>query len=233
MEKEKKQVQCQVCKRRFSPSKAIHGSLVRLPIVEEIRKAHPNWSTSEYICLDDLNHFRGEYVQRLLEAERGELSGLEHTVVRSLREHEMLATNTNKEFEQRLTFGERLSDRIAAFGGSWKFIILFTVLLFLWMLLNAKFLTADPFDPFPFILLNLVLSTLAAIQAPVIMMSQNRQEAKDRLRSEHDYRINLKAELEIRLLSEKVDHLLRHQWERLAEIQQIQMDVMDDQNRSK
>ena len=114
--------------------------------------------------------------------------------------------------------GEALADRIATFGGSWKFIIVFGSVLGTWIVINALVLRAKPFDPYPFILLNLILSCLAAIQAPVIMMSQNRQEAKDRLRSEHDYRINLKAELEIRHLHEKLDHLLSHQWERLAEI---------------
>jgi len=95
------------------------------------------------------------------------------------------------------------------------------------MVVNTVFLVFGRFDPFPFILLNLLLSSLAAIQAPVIMMSQNRQEAKDRTRAEHDYRVNLKAELEIRHLHEKIDHLLLHQWERLFEVQQIQLELLD------
>jgi len=98
----------------------------------------------------------------------------------------------------------------------------------IWIALNSVLLLRRPFDPYPFILLNLVLSCLAAIQAPVIMMSQNRQESKDRLRSQHDYRVNLKAELEIRQLHDKIDHLLSHQWERLVEIQQIQIDLLSE-----
>jgi uncharacterized membrane protein len=121
-----------------------------------------------------------------------------------------------------------MADGVASFGGSWRFIIIFASILVIWIALNSFLLLKRPFDPYPFILLNLVLSCLAAIQAPVIMMSQNRQESKDRLRSQHDYRVNLKAELEIRQLHDKIDHLLSHHWERLVEIQQIQIDLLSE-----
>ena len=142
-----------------------------------------------------------------------------------------MASNVETEFEQESSFGERLSDKLASFGGSWTFLILFGSILLAWITLNSIALLAKPFDPYPYILLNLVLSCLAAIQAPVIMMSQNRQEDKDRLRSQHDYQVNLKAELEIRHLHEKIDHLLSRQWERLVEIQQIQIDLMSEISR--
>ena len=129
--------------------------------------------------------------------------------------------------------GIRKGDKIAVFGGSWKFILVFGSVLLIWIIVNTAVLLWKPFDPYPFILLNLILSCLAAIQAPVIMMSQNRQEAKDRLRSKHDYRVNLKAELEIRHLHEKIDHLMSHQWERLVEIQQIQIELMSEITRIK
>jgi uncharacterized membrane protein len=119
---------------------------------------------------------------------------------------------------------------VARFGGSWAFIISFGIFLLLWMAVNSFFLLRKPFDPYPFILLNLILSSIAALQAPIIMMSQNRQEAKDRLRAEHDYQVNLKAELEIRLLSERIDTLISHQWQRLLEIQQIQVELMQELN---
>jgi uncharacterized membrane protein len=112
------------------------------------------------------------------------------------------------------------------FGGSWTFLLVFAGCMGLWILLNRDAQSA--FDPFPFILLNLVLSCLAAIQAPIIMMSQHRQEARDRERASNDYRINLKAELEIRHLHDKIDHMLSKQWERLAEIQQLQIEIMQD-----
>jgi uncharacterized membrane protein len=124
-----------------------------------------------------------------------------------------------------------LADRVADFGGSWTFISFFAVVLFLWMFTNSSMLVARPFDPYPYIFLNLILSCLAAIQAPVIMMSQNRQEARDRLRAMHDYQVNLKAELEIRHLHQKIDHMLSHQWERLAEIQEIQVELINELRR--
>ncbi|WP_286833189.1 DUF1003 domain-containing protein, partial [Acinetobacter sp. UBA3132] len=129
------------------------------------------------------------------------------------------------------TFGERLADKIASFGGSWSFLICFTVLITFWIGMNTMVIVTKPVDPYPFILLNLILSCIAAIQAPVIMMSQNRQEAKDRLRSQNDYQINLKAELEIQHLHEKLDHLLQHQWERLAQIQEIQLDLLSEMSK--
>jgi uncharacterized membrane protein len=169
-------------------------------------------------------------VCRVLEQEKGELSALEQEVVQSLREQEAISENTNVEFESGRTLGERLSDRLARFGGSWTFILLFGSVLVGWIILNTVVFARRTFDPYSFILLNLVLSCLAAIQAPIIMMSQNRQEAKDRLRAEHDYRVNLKAELEIRLLHAKLDQLLTHQWQRLLEIQQLQVDLMEELN---
>lgn len=167
-----------------------------------------------------------EYVRQVLEAEVGELSVLETDVLASLKEHELIASNIHKEFESKRTFAERLSDLLASFGGSWTFVLVFLFFMAVWIVMNSVS-RARP-DPYPFILLNLVLSCLAAMQAPIIMMSQNRQESRDRLRAESDYKINLKAELEIRHLHEKVDHLLRKQSQRLFEIQQIQLDLMRD-----
>jgi uncharacterized membrane protein len=149
-------------------------------------------------------------------------------VIESLARHETLAENVDAQFQKKRSLGERLADRIADFGGSWTFISLFGGFILIWIAINSVLLIARPFDPYPFILLNLMLSCLAAAQAPIIMMSQNRQEARDRLRSENDYRVNLKAELEIRHLHEKLDHLLQHQWERLIEIQQIQIELMNE-----
>jgi len=163
-----------------------------------------------------------------LEDEIGELSALDNEVIQSLERHEILSSDISKQFERELTFGERLSDHIAEFGGSWKFLITFGAVLIGWIVLNAVVLFNRGFDPYPFILLNLILSCLAAVQAPIIMMSQNRAEARDRLRAENDYKVNLKAELEIRHLHEKIDHLLRRQYNRLFEIQQIQIELLQE-----
>lgn len=218
---------CQICKKQKALSEVLPGSLVRDSVAEFIRTQHPGWSSSGFICLDDLNHFRTEYVRNILAADRGELSTLEEEVMKSLREQDILSKDINVEFEGQLTLGQRLADKIAEFGGSWRFIAIFAAMLLVWIAINSVVLMWRPFDPYPFILLNLVLSCLAAVQAPIIMMSQNRQEDKDRLQSQHDYLVNLKAELEIRHLHEKMDHLLRHQWQRLLEIQEIQTELME------
>jgi uncharacterized membrane protein len=224
--KQQETVICQICKKQKKLSEVVPAELVREPLVEIIKKTYPDWDPSGFICLADLDHFRAEYVRSVLETEKGELSALEEEVVKSLSEQEILSKNINIEFDQKLTFGQHLSDRLADSAGSWGFIITFFGVLVLWIIINTVVLVFRHFDPYPFILLNLVLSCLAAIQAPVILMSQNRQEARDRLRAEHDYRVNLKAELEIRNLHEKIDHLLKNQWQRLLEIQEIQTDLM-------
>ena len=217
---------CAVCGKTFPLHSMVLGALVRDVIAEEIARDHPTWSAESFICRPDLAHYRATYVRGLLEAEKGELTGLEQQVLTSIRDHDVLAKNVDAEFEQEWTLGERLADKIADFGGSWAFLMSFGAFLALWIALNTFVLVRRPPDPYPFILLNLVLSCLAAIHAPIIMMSQNRQEAKDRLRSQHDYQVNLKAELEIRHLHDKIDHLLSHQWERLARIQEIQLDLL-------
>jgi uncharacterized membrane protein len=153
---------------------------------------------------------------------------LEQEVMESLKQSDILTRNIDHEFSQKATFGEQLADRVASFGGSWRFLILFAVVLIVWIAVNSVVLLRRPFDPYPFILLNLILSCIAAVQAPVIMMSQNRQEAKDRLRAEHDYQINLKAEIEIRHINAKLDQLITHQWQRLLEIQRMQTEMMED-----
>jgi uncharacterized membrane protein len=219
---------CAVCGRSFPRSQLVPAVLVRPAVAETIQRDRPSWSAEGFICREDLQHYRSLYVHSLLESERGELTALEREVVDSLREHELLSTDVDLQFERRWTLGERLADRIAAFGGSWIFLICFGVFLGVWIAMNSLVLLWRPIDPYPFILLNLMLSCLAAIQAPIIMMSQNRQEAKDRLRSQHDYQVNLKAELEIRHLHEKIDHLLSHQWERLVQIQEVQLDLLSE-----
>ena len=202
--------------------------LVYPPLRDLIQTAYPDLKAADLICKPCINHFRADYVQTVLKTEKGELSELETEVLQSLRDHELLAHNPDDELDTRSTVGERIADRVAMFGGSWRFIIFFGCVLTVWITINSIALMARPFDPYPYILLNLILSCLAALQAPVIMMSQNRQEAKDRLRSEHDYQINLKAELEIRHISLKIDQLLHHQWKRLLEIQKIQMDLVEE-----
>ena len=228
-----RQQTCIVCKKAFSPHKGQHAELIRPSLLEFIRKRLPDWDDKGFICFHDLGEFRKDYVKEVLEDEIGELTTLDQEVIESLRQHEILSSNISEQFERKLTFGERLSDHIASFGGSWRFIILFGTVLLFWIVLNVVFFLNRGFDPYPFILLNLILSCLAALQAPIIMMSQNRAEARDRLRAENDYKVNLKAELEIRHLHEKIDHLLRRQYNRLFEIQEIQIELLEELSRKR
>src|SRR5947207_14215995 len=219
---------CQICKKPKSPHGGMVAELIRPSLLEFIKKEAPDLDSKGFICFDDLGEFRKDYVKEVLQDEIGELSALDQEVIESLEQQEILSADIEKQFEKRLTFGERLSDRIAEFGGSWKFLMTFGAVIVVWIGANAVLLATRAFDPYPFILLNLILSCLAAVQAPIIMMSQNRAEARDRLRGENDYKINLKAELEIRHLHEKIDHLLRKQYNRLFEIQQIQIELLEE-----
>lgn len=167
------------------------------------------------------------YLNKLVRTENEQLEKLHQIVRTALEEEKLLSqTLTQAEHQTATTFGERLADRVAEFGGSWKFILSFAAVMFVWIGLNSVVLAQSAFDPYPYILLNLMLSCLAALQAPIIMMSQNRQEAKDRQRSQNDYLINLKAEIEIRNLHRKLDLSLEEQYQHLCEIQQRQLEIL-------
>lgn len=206
----------------------ILGRDIREGIFNLIQTEFPNFTLNDAITIEELNRYRRLYLTSLIQQEKGEIAAIDQDVMNAIKNNSILSENIQDEIEAELTFGQKLADGVAAFGGSWAFIITFFSFILIWMIINIWFLTSKPFDPFPFILLNLILSCLAAIQAPIIMMSQNRQEQKDRQRSEHDYKINLKAELEIKLLSEKIDHLLAHQNKKLLEIQELQTDYLED-----
>ncbi|WFU91395.1 DUF1003 domain-containing protein (plasmid) [Rhizobium sp. CC1099] len=217
---------------RLRPKDACRVDDLRPALAEYVCSIYPNVGADDYIDRRAIDDLRGRYVSELLRDEKGELSSLETEVVDSLRTHDTLTENIENEYDGQRPVGDRIADGVASFGGSWTFIIGFIVLLAGWMGVNVALGARVAFDAYPFVLLNLVLSTIAAFQAPVIMMSQRRQESKDRLRATNDYKVNLKAELEIRHLHEKIDHLLNRQWERLTEIQQIQIEMMNDQARA-
>ncbi|NLH82582.1 MAG: DUF1003 domain-containing protein [Phyllobacteriaceae bacterium] len=196
-------------------------------LAESILREKPDLPHDALLSRTAVAERRDRYIRELLAAEHGELNDLEAQVAASIAHADTISADVAAEYAEDRSFGERAADAVASFGGSWTFIIVFAMVLIVWMAINVA-MASGAFDPYPFILLNLVLSCLAAVQAPIIMMSQKRQEAKDRLRSENDYRVNLKAELEIRHLHEKIDHLLSHQWQRLAEIQQMQIELIED-----
>jgi uncharacterized membrane protein len=214
--------------KKIHKSEVVRGSELRQGIFDLLKSEFPEFNQESCISLDELNKYRRHYLTSLISQEKGELNKLHNDVIESIRNNSILSENLEDEIEARLTTGQKLADRIASFGGSWAFITSFFLFILLWMIINILILTTKAFDPFPFILLNLILSCLASIQAPIIMMSQNRKEQKDRRRADHDYKINLKAELEIKLLGEKMDHLLIHQNKKLLEIQEVQTDYLED-----
>jgi uncharacterized membrane protein len=223
-----KTFQSDISNNTFSVAERISGKIVQPTILMQIQKEHPNFSENSFLSISELNSFREKYLRVLLDRERTAISDLEGAVLTSIRNETTLADKLEFEDDTQYTFGQRLADNVATFGGSWTFIIAFGVFLFIWIITNVFVLVSRPFDPYPFIFLNLILSCIAALQAPVIMMSQNRQEEKDRTRAKKDYMINLKAELEIRMLHEKIDHLILHQQQDLLEIQNIQVDMLKD-----
>lgn len=212
----------------FPVSQKVSGGSIRKSILSLIQQEHPGFDESKAIALDEYNVYREKYIGEYLVQQSGELTELEKTVLKSINDKSLLTDKLDGDDMQDLTFGQKIADQVATFGGSWRFIIIFGIFLFVWISGNILWLANKGFDPYPFILLNLILSCLAAIQAPVIMMSQNRQEEKDRDRAKKDYMINLKSELEIRTLHEKIDHLIIHQQLELLEIQKVQIEMMND-----
>ncbi|RYF87524.1 MAG: DUF1003 domain-containing protein [Chitinophagaceae bacterium] len=170
---------------------------------------------------------RGAGTAALLETENQQLLKLNEIVLQSIEEEKLISQKLFEFEDQHPPFSSRLADSIASFGGSWRFIVFFTLTILLWICINI-YLLSSPFDPYPFILLNLVLSTVAAVQAPLIMMSQNRKEQKDRERGVHDYMVNLKSEIEVRNLHQKLDLLITEQMKTLFEIQKLQMEMMEE-----
>ena len=214
--------------KNFPSSEKISGKSVRKSILELIQKDNPKFTTDMFLSDTELNTYRQKYIESFLEKQLGELTTLEKTVLNSLKDQTTLTDKLDGDEPQAMTYGERIADKVADFGGSWTFIISFAIFLLIWICTNIYWLGNKGFDPYPFILLNLILSSIAAIQAPVIMMSQNRQEDKDRERGRNDYMINLKSELEVRMLHEKIDHMIISQQEEVLEIHKVQTDLMND-----
>lgn len=221
-------MKCFVTQKPINRYEAVKGKEIQQEIFKLIEQDYPTITEEDYVSIKVLNKYRRQFFANLISQEKGEMEKLDQDVVEAIRDNSILSENIKENTSKPLTTGDRIADKVASFGGSWTFIISFFIFLLVWMFLNFWMLHNKGFDPYPFILLNLILSCLAAIQAPIIMMSQNRQEDKDRDRAEHDYKINLKAELEIKLLSEKIDHLLVHQNKKLLEIQEMQIQYLEN-----
>jgi uncharacterized membrane protein len=211
----------------FPIKEKVSGKSIRLPILDLIKSEHPDFSSEHCLANAELNVYREKYISRYLNTEISQLSKLQKKVIEALNDDKSFVSKMEEDLDNR-TLGQVVADKVAAFGGSWTFIISFFIFISVWIGANVFILLNKGFDPYPFILLNLILSCIAALQAPVIMMSQNRQEEKDRERAKKDYMINLKSELEIRMLDEKLDHLIMHQQQELIEIQKVQIEMMND-----
>lgn len=211
----------------FPEHDRVWGKAIRTAIFDLIKKDHPDFDSNGCISESELSLYREKYISSFLQSEVGELNSLHKNVIKSLNSDKSFVSKVEEEVDNR-TFGQRVADKVAAFGGSWTFIIWFFIVILVWIGANTFLLMNKGFDPYPFILLNLILSCLASLQAPIIMMSQNRQEEKDRERAKKDYMINLKSELEIRMLDEKLDHLIMHQQQELIEIQKVQIEMIND-----
>lgn len=215
-------------KKIYPISELVNGTNIQEGILQLIQRDYPKFNSESNLALSELNIFRQIYLSDFLKKETGDLTALEQIVLKNEADHRLITQAVDMDDLGELTTGQKIADQVASFGGSWRFIISFFVFLALWILVNVYLFINKGFDPYPFILLNLILSCIASLQAPVIMMSQNRQEERDRERSKKDYLINLKSELEIRLLNEKIDHLMMHQQQELLEIQNIQVEMLNE-----
>lgn len=211
----------------FPNSDKVLGRSLRKSIFELIKNDYPKFKLTDSIAMSEFETYRDAHLSNILLKDIRELTKSEQAVMNSLHKGTTITDKVEEEDGKDDTFGQRIADKVAEFGGSWTFILSFLGFLVIWILVNVLFLMSKAFDPYPFILLNLLLSCIAALQAPVIMMSQNRQEEKDRDRAKNDYMINLKSELEIRMLHEKMDHLIIQQEESLIKMQKEHIDRLN------
>ena len=218
----------EISQQEIAENENVSIASVRESVLQEVLKDFPNINKEGFISFSELDFYRQKYIQYILESNIGILSKVEKKVANQLKKDNFISTQHVLDKKDDLTIGQKLADKVAAFGGSWRFITIFGIFILIWMIINIIFLATKAFDPYPFILLNLILSCLAALQAPIIMMSQNRQEEKDRERAQKDYMINIKSEIEVRMLHEKIDHLIINHQQKLMEIQQIQIEMLND-----
>ncbi|NLC41858.1 MAG: DUF1003 domain-containing protein [Erysipelothrix sp.] len=198
-------------------------------IQKAILKQHPELKETDMITSNELLKIRLKEVEKSIQSDHRKVHKIDEEILESIHQQELITSHTTQDTKT-LTLGQRAADSIAKFGGSWRFVITFSIIMILWISINSIALFTKPFDPYPFILLNLVLSFLAALQAPIIMMSQNRQEERDREQAMSNYKVNLKSEIEIRLLHEKMNHLIYEQMGHLMEIQDIQIELLNQLN---
>ena len=220
------QVCCQVCKKNFSQKEVISGTSLRPNLQKIAMNIFENFNLDHFICLNDLRVLRDKRIEMMIEKLKDIDPSIKESVMDSIQNDTLLAINVDDQIHDKRSLGDIAADKMAKFGGSWLFIGIFIGLILTWMFFNHQHHLA--FDPFPFIFLNLFLSCIAAFQAPIIMMSQNRQAEKDRIRDVEDYKVNLKAELEIQQLHTKLDQFVKYHWSQLMEVQKLQIEIAED-----
>ena len=227
--KEEVLVLCQLSGKMVNENNATDGFSIREELVEIIKQRKPEFDIEGWVSNEELNKIKTERIKKLLQEDAGYLTEIEKKVAEAADKHDFMSKDfTEDEEDEKLTFGQRMADKVAEFGGSWKFIIFFGAFFTLWILLNIIVYENKGFDPYPFILLNLILSCIAALQAPVIMMSQNRMEEKDRARAINDFKVGLKTEIEIRMLDEKINHLVNKQIFHIHETMELQNEMLEN-----
>lgn len=217
---------CPVCQETRAAWEMVPGEAIGNPLSIILRAQYPLWSAAMPICTVCLTRGVVQHLQYLLDEEKNAVQHQAQAMAQELKPLTLVARDVNEEIDSRRTLAERVSDTLTIFVGSWAFLATQIAFLVVWIILNSAILLSRQFDPYPFILLNLVFSLWASLQAPLIMMSQNRQDTRDRLRNANDYRVNLRAELEIQYLNRKIDQMLSLHWPQLMQIQQLQMELM-------
>jgi uncharacterized membrane protein len=220
------QVICKISGKIISDDKASQGFTIRDELFDIIQRKCPDFTTEDWISEDELDKIKLQRIKEIIAQDKGYVGEIEAKIIDAVSHHDFMSRDFTEEEEESLTFGQKLADIVAEFGGSWKFIISFSGFIFLWIILNSFVLLSNAFDPHPFILLNLILSCVAALQAPVIMMSQNRAEEKDRKRAINDFKVGLKTEIEIRILDEKINHIINNQISHLHETLDVQNEMI-------
>lgn len=224
----KKTQRCIICQNRFSLTEGLFLRDLNSSLQAKIKTKNSFARESSFVCLKDLQIIRLQRMQEVIDHDLEIDRQMNDNLEKELAKNTYVIRNLNDTLHGKMTKGQKLSDAVAKFGGSWGFITVFIIILIAWMAINVTHLFGVNFDPYPFILLNLFLSCIAAIQAPIIMMSQNRQAERDRFDAENDYRTNSKSEMEISVLHKKIDQMNEVQWPHLLDIQKMQVEVLSE-----
>lgn len=225
---ENPEVQCLVDGKTYHVDEGLYLADLSTTIRQRVKRDYPEAKVTDFICGHHLLKYRLANVDAMINSDLKQSQKINRKLTRAMQSDDYEITDVNETLSRSLTFGERVADDVARFGGSWGFIGIFVFILLAWMLINGLQLFGVHFDPYPFILLNLVLSCIAAIQAPIIMMSQNRSADRDRMAAENDFHVNLKSEHELRILHAKLDHLSQNQIPHTLEVEKLQIEILSE-----